>query len=355
MALNRTTSIQTRSVETFTQTSKTVIELAKAECQHETQTLQTQTSFVCITERTVQYTSVQYSDNGMKSIEDEANKDSENQNGQFNLCLDQSLEDYSSKCPDESKCSDLESKTAFEGSDSSSNEEILRIIHGDSRSAIKKESIKVDTNYLTQKSSDSDSVFDEDSLVEYHHNPRHTSLNTSSASSSASLSEVSKSIDKDVQELYNRLSESMDLPPSDRSVELDKKKFCTLTPLSEESLTKKTSTVEVTPSIEPATKSDKDVLFQNDSGIKVKVFSQDKTATHEPFKLPPIHRNLSCPNSPHLSMLFSSSSQPQPLCKAETVPCMFEAQVVDVGRWTNNELASGESARINWKNGKRRA
>lgn len=343
VALNLTTSVQTRSVETFTQTSKTIIELAKTDCLHDTNTLETQTSFVCITERTVQYTSVQYSDHDMKCVQGARSSDLEDvdHNGQLSLCLDHSLEDCSSKGP-ESKGSDG-SKTAFE-SDSSSNDEIVRIIQGEclEDAAYTEPNI---TN-LSPKSSGSD--FDDDSLAEFSYKPRQTSLNNSVASSSSSLSELSKSVDQDVRELYSKLSGSMEVPPSDRSAEVEKKKFGMLTPLSEESLTKKTSTANITPSVETLTKQvDNDVLFTNDCGIRVKMLQ----GSTEPFKLPPIQRNLSCRSSPHLSLLFSNSSNLQPLCKAETLPCLFAGNA-NSGRCTNTELASGESVHITGRNGK---
>lgn len=323
--------------EIFTQTSKTILELAQTELVKAT--LETQTSFISITEnKTVEYR-IGYK-NSIKNIENNVQISEETN---LNYVLTNALEDDSSRFP----VSDSETiKSDDDISEISSDDRIIKIIDKESKENVSDENDEAQYENTSdfEESNDSDL---EDSLME----PRHLRIETDNSSDT---SEVPQSVDGDVKELYNKLAESIDLQ-MDKPYEPDKR-FNTLTPLTEESTVKiDNSLVDITPNSKNIAKSisdsENDVLFTNNAGVKVKMFPTD--LNKDSFKLPPI-QNRSCPNSPHLNLLFSLHT-PQRLNNSDMLPCLYEENMVrELDRWEigTKDLASGESARISGRSGK---
>lgn len=327
--------------EIFTQTSKTIFELARSE-EGNKENIETQTSFISITEnKTVEYR-IEFK-NSIRNFNDDTHVSEINSN----YVLSNAVENESSRFP----VSDSDTiKSDDNTSEISSDDRIINIIDEES-----KENVLSDENQEEQyenrrdleESSDSD--IEEDSLME----PQQRIITIDNNDSDTS--EVPQSVDNDVEELYNKLSESIDLQ-IDRSYEPDRR-FNTLTPLTEESTIKRDSLLDITPSGHNIVKSivtedsEHDVLFTNNAGVKVKMLPCD----NDTFKLPPIQiQNRSCPNSPHLNFLFSLQTGNK-MSKAGTLPCLYEdhtGRVLDRWEVGNKCLASGESALISGRNGK---
>lgn len=338
-----TSSIQKCSIvaqETYTQTSKTIIELAETEGalirSKENKTLETQTSFLSITEnKTIEYRIEVSSSQNITNTEIPSNK-IDKKPAYYNIICNEaftnSIDDASSKFPISLTDTEFEITEDNRSESSSLNDQIIKLIKDDSKETVLNEENFENTS--DDDDSEPNTDMEEDSLIANGHR---------------------KSPNSDVLELHEKLFENTDLAVTNRFGGPDLLRFGTLTPLTEESAAKKDSLMDITPvdnmmdSIAP----EKDeTVFTSNAGMKVKLLKDDELKNEkDTFKLPPI-QNQSCPTSPHLNSLFSVN-KPK-LNKAGTLPCLYERQRDNMlDRWEigSKNLASGESPMISGRSG----
>ncbi|XP_075976504.1 uncharacterized protein LOC142976820 [Anticarsia gemmatalis] len=327
--------------EIYTQTSKTIIELAESEGVRikpivENNSLETQTSFISITEnKTYEYRIAVSAGKNPVSISETVFDYRALGSSSMNQLLTNSLEDCSSK---------MRTEPDYDKSDGtmspSTSEKIINIIDDESKENILcEEENEYESSSDFEQSADTTDV-EEDSLTEpVRQRPNKDNNNDEDC-------DTPKSVDRDVAELYTKLCQSVDFH-THRSFDQDKRRFGQLTPLTEESVARKDSLVDITPSIvESPDDEDKDVLFTNKAGIKVKLFPEEREV--EALKLPPIQTNQPC--GPNLNHLFTINSNKQQL-RAGTLPCVFEDRrdenkILDRWEISAKELASGEGTLI---------
>ncbi|CAG9787445.1 unnamed protein product [Diatraea saccharalis] len=331
--------------EIFTQTSKTIIELAEKEGLKKTiesRTLQTQTSLLSIAEnKKIEYriqvsgaqtTFVRYDD-----LYAEGNDPFHVAcNGVHNY-NEMPLDDESSK-----RLHDRKSECSFD------DNVAINIANESNGDGENKEETSYENNSLFDQTSKSDTDIEEDSLMcnEYNDNRNYK------ADSTSDTSEVPKSVDDDIENLYKKLSEKNNFYlNAERSCEPITSRFNTLTTLTEEPL-KNENVLDITPlgdGIVDTKEDDKYVLFVIDSGIKVKVLpDNENTKVKEDkdiFKLPPLKSNQSCPTSPHFNFKYSVNQQAgnkNSFLEGEQKNCPLD------DRWeiANKDLAAGESPLI---------
>lgn len=342
--------------EIFTQTSKTIIELAEIDGAVrrpvEGNTLDTQTSFISITEnRTIEYR-LEVSESTQNFTKNERiGYCRENTNEiSCHQIFPNSIDDGSSKF----MISDTENDKFECTSDNSSttNAKTTSSMKADSKDNI----LLCEDQNEYENISDFDQSADitdieEDSLME----PKLKAKKTENQSDGT---RTPLSVDDDVAELYSKLSESIECRVYTPS-EHERKRFGYLTPLTEESLARKVSTADVvvdTPVIDTSQKeeTDKDVLFTNNAGIKIKVFPQlDNNHETEFFKLPPIQSTAN--NGPdNLNFLFNITHNKLGT-KASNLPWVYEVRKernLDGWEMGGKNLAAGESALISGRSGK---
>ncbi|XP_072929399.1 uncharacterized protein [Epargyreus clarus] len=300
------------SNEICTQTSKTIFELVAKETDlhvtRDSRTLQTQTSFLSVTEnKTIEYKievkSAQESSTRHESLDEcseECQQESENTISQEHDSQNPNIsqEDSSTKYPESETQNEI---TEDASSESTFSDRVIQFIDAESHENIPTRDI--DKNSCDLESSKFDSDIEEDSLMLNESQQD----NTNKIVDSISDTSVPKSVDNDVEELYNKMSESVDLFSPEMPVESNLRRFGTLTPLTEETMPKKDSIIDVTPSMKtfakPVENDTKNSPLVNNSGMRPSV-SADSNMNNDKFKLPPIH-NKSCPNSPNLNFLFA--------------------------------------------------
>ncbi|KAI5634252.1 hypothetical protein NE865_13053 [Phthorimaea operculella] len=339
--------------ETYTQTSKTLLEILEAEGGvrkvMDTNTLETQTSVVCITEnKTVEYTIelsntfgqrneafVELNENvfenrshlrpvsGRYSSEPSPPQKPKHTNLTCKRFL-HALEDDSLKCKsNESENETFITEDMFKNENEStgedSDDEVIRIIDDDSISDF------VDEQTIRRVNSDS-----EDSEP----------FETEDIEQDSLMEEKLNSNNEDVKELHEKISQNDELCMGEGFMDPELWRLGTLTPLTEEA-SKKASLQDVTVGDANKDHEKKEKKSFRSTGIEVNILNNDDIAK-SPFKLPPI-QNQSCPNSPHLNMLFEKAK----LIKAGTLPSLYEKQSRQ-DRWemANKNLASGEGALI---------
>lgn len=330
--------------EIFTQTSKTIIELAESEGAvrkpNNSKSLETQTSFISITEnKTVEYR-IEVSGENQHARPNGVVTDSGDNHcqGITRNLFPNSLENNSSKC--------LTSETENEKTDecvspNSSTEKMISIINDESKENLLSEDQNEYENTSEFEQSPDTTDMEEDSLMESK-KARNKSENQGN--------ETPKSVDKEVAELYSKLYESMDFQmhfPCDN----EKRRFGHLTPLTEESVVKKDSSQDVTPNNGPSS-NDEDVLFTNNAGIKVKLFPKSES-NKEAFKLPPIQGNTVCTDTGNLNFLFTLNASKS--MRSGNLPCVVEdRRERSIDRWDmgSKDLAAGESPLISCRSGK---
>ncbi|CAH0723977.1 unnamed protein product, partial [Brenthis ino] len=319
-------SLHKCNVEIFTQTSKTIMELAQTDLQmnKHTDNLETQTSIISFTEnKTVHYT-IQVVDTKCKFNKQMKLSDQEMCNITQNTTLNnsQSLQDGSSECLDSEKACEDHSHCRH-----SSDEELIHLIEDDS-----KDNLLCNQKDIEYNSTEFNSDIEDDSLENIYQN------NNESKANDSDTSEVPNSIDNDVEELYNKLSKSPLLLSPILSSEPIVRNFGILTPLTEETAQKKDSIV-ISPSEQTLTQNmDEETLFIN-NGVRIKMFSNfENDIEDNKLKLPPII-NQSFPHNPHLNFIFSLQNQ-----KAHLNPNEKQDDK-SYDRWEicDKELASGES------------
>ncbi|XP_049871231.1 uncharacterized protein LOC126370437 [Pectinophora gossypiella] len=326
--------------EIYTQTSKTIIELAESEGTmkkpENSNTLETQTSFISITEnKTVEYrievSSAREYYTKSDIIVDANDFLRERPLQYYNVTCKQimssSMDEESSKFPK----SETENEATEEDnrSVSSTSDQVIRIINDESKETIFSENQDDEQNVINLENT---SQFDDESIP-----------GSDMDEDSLMGEDQPKAPNKDVRDLHNKLSENIDVCMPERYDEPDIRRFGTLTPLTEESNIKKDSLMDITPTLSNIvddSRISEEVLFTSNAGMKVKLLKDD--SPKESFKLPPI-QNHSCPNSPHLNSLFNKPK----LNKAGTLPSLYERPSLQ-DRWemANKDLASGESPLI---------
>ncbi|CAH0582868.1 unnamed protein product [Chrysodeixis includens] len=323
--------------ETFTQTSKTIIELAESDGAVRkpvnSKSLETQTSFISITEnKTVEYR-IELSGETKHSRPNVVVSDSGDNHCQGitrSHIYPDSLENNSSKC----LFSETENDKPDECiSQNSSIDKMIRIINDESKENLLSEDQNEYENTSDFEQSPDTTEMEEDSLME----PKKTRNK-----SEKPAEEIPKAVDQEVAELYNKLYETTDFQmhfPCDN----ERRRFGQLTPLTEESVLKKESSHDVTPN-NGANSKDDDVLFTNNAGIKVKLFPKSES-NKESFKLPPIQGNAASTDTGNLNFLFTLNKS----LKSGNLPSVLEdRREKSVDRWemTSKDLASGESPLI---------
>lgn len=345
--------------EIFTQTSKTIIELAETETSlrktRDKKTLETQTSFISISEnKTVEYR-IQVS-GAHADIKNHVENHMNNANNYCSITCNQvvnhSLDDGSSKFPISESENERTDDTKSENSNSSCNDKVIKIVTDEETKESNLSETKDESQYEDSAFEKSDTDIEEDSLMgnEYHEsNKNYKGDNTSDTS------EVPKSVDSDVEDLYKKLSEKICMN-IERSCEQDMQRFNTLSPLTEESERvepKKENILDITPdcsNISELKDDDKYLVFTNNTGIKVKALpTDDYRSDREKLKLPPIKSNQSCPTSPHLNFLFSGNTQRH---KPYSSDGLKEWGVGDRWEMGTKDLAAGESPLISGRSGK---
>lgn len=307
--INRSTSTSLHKCsvveETYTQTSKTVIELAESEglfLTGDTANLQTQTSFISITEnKTVQYR-IEVTDNinnGVKVIE-----------------LDNNNETF-----EKNQCNPRNERLNF-----------LVLDQNDNNSESCSE-----TDYSAHYSD-----IEEDSLK--------NNKDKRITENKIAIPELITPHD-DVEDLYKKVVDKLHVQ-NFCQYDFDRRNLATLTPVTEESTVK--SIIDITPN-EATITADNDpnqYIFHEDNTKKMlpkRPTEATLKKTEENFRLPPI-KNLSRPNTENFNLLFNT--QTRPLSKFGK-PCFFESpieHIFDQLKSDTNNLASGENMGIGeWK------
>lgn len=345
MTKSATTSLQRCSFlakETFTQTSKTIIELAEKEgmikAPHN-KSLQTQTSIMSIIEnKTVEYrieVSSARSTFSKSEIISNTQEDPKNINDISNEMPPNSVDESTSKFPVSVSLSEENDYNDVNRS-ASSSDQLIRLITDDSEDTIMSYACDVRDEIHApafQELSLPGSDIEEDSLRS--NSPRSGNRNGLAYC--------------DINELRERLAESENVYSNEQTFDVPdiRRLGGTLTPLTEESNVRKESSVEISPPADIIGDSNHnanvELLFTSNTGLKVKMMKNIEIKK-EPFKLPPINpKNQSCPNSPQLlNSLFNNSNN---LNKSGTLPCLYEK---NKDRWEigSKNLASGESPHI---------
>nr|XP_049692955.1 uncharacterized protein LOC126053840 [Helicoverpa armigera] len=349
--------------EIFTQTSKTIIELAESDGAVRrpigSKTLETQTSFISITEnKTVEYTiqmaSVTQNIPRNESIGDSGDNTTVNPT-ECHQIFPNSIDDGSSKFviseTENEKTDDCTSDNS-----SHSTDKVTTNIDNDADDSKENTNELADeppeyesTSDFEQSPDITDNDMEEDSLMEPKLKPSNSDNQTDSSS-------TPRSVDNDVAELYSKLSESLECHL--RTSDYENKRFGHLTPLTEESVIKKNSSSDInveTPHNNTCQSDDDGVLFTNNAGIKVKMFPKpENTKEIETLKLPPIQGNYNCSDGGNLNFLFSISNN-KLSAKNNNLPSVNDDRKErNVDRWEigSKELAAGESPLISGRSAK---
>ncbi|XP_052739955.1 uncharacterized protein LOC112047897 [Bicyclus anynana] len=348
----------------YTQTSKTIIELAQTEIvvkkSMQTKSLETQTSFQCLTEyKTVvkEYNNKnEVAHNVIKDMDDIKKlflqqhpnvndnvtliqKSGQNNNDEQSVTEENSLSVYEE--------SEIKNET-ITYSNHSSEDRIIPFIDDESKNDEDQNNIHEESECDSLKY---ESDIEEDSLMlENEH-----ADNRERGDNASDTSETKTSVDNDVHELYSKLSESPLLFSSDVTIEPCALKLGTLTPLTEETSQRK-SCLDITNSsqtlMEPYIDKNETLFVKNDEEVKI-LTNNEVIREYENFKLPPIP-NKTYPNSPHINFLFSVKTNPIPSVKTERLPNLFEDRNdIYEHRWEveAKKLGSGESPFTNGRSG----
>ncbi|CAH1635514.1 unnamed protein product [Spodoptera littoralis] len=347
--------------EIFTQTSKTIIELAESDGavrkRIDSKTLETQTSFISITEnKTFEYR-IEVTGATQNLIRNEVGDSGDNYLDVITSpqIFPNSIDDGSSKFVT-SETDNEKSDDGTSNNSSCSNDKLADVVNDDFKDNDllydeSNEDRYENTSEFEQSPNNSD--IEEDSLME----------NKAKASKHDNESDTCNtpiSVDNDVAELYTKLSETVEfhMPNPDQ----EKRRIGYLTPLTEESVVKKDSTGEIECSsshnIIDLTGDDNDVLFTNNAGIKVKIFPKSESNKEiESFKLPPIQGNHNNSDG-NLNFLFNSSKGTNKSNSSGVNDDRRDRNLNrNMDRWElgTKDLASGESPLISGRSDAERA
>ncbi|CAH3936951.1 unnamed protein product [Pieris brassicae] len=318
------------SEEIFTQTSKTIFELAQnekrlASTADGVNSLETQTSFISITEnKTVEYHIQLISDKTLFNPTQQLTNSIVYNTNFVSQALADSLEDKSSIYQE----SENEIEISKRNLTGETDDKIIKFVDDGSR-----EDIAQDENANEYENSPCDSDIEEDSLDNLY---QETDQDISESSV------IPKSVDNDIDDLYRKLSRCGEVAfYQDEKTEIPVVGI--LTPLTEETNVRKTSVTDISPSEETLTKNEdtKNISQITKSKSTVNpIFHCNENQSH--FRLPPIN-NFSCPNSP-LNFLFSNACSK--LIKTNTLPLVSDNRK-ERSRWKIDTNASGENPLIN--------
>ncbi|CAH2040162.1 unnamed protein product, partial [Iphiclides podalirius] len=319
--------------ETFTQTSKTIIELAKSEGlfvkSTGNNTLQTQTSYVSITDsKRIEY-KILSSNVVRKNSDYDWHMVDENQV----VCpiLSNCLEDKSSKLP--------ESESDEEKSESESS-----II---TRAETQNTNVYTETLNKFEASESSSTDFDDDSLMDESHDNNghrmHEALNPISDKNS-DICDTPKSIGDEVDDLYNKMSNCLGMLSAKKNAEPEFSQWTgALTPLTEESTMKKESIMDISPCLNIVTETNEKVEDMNnciqDTQIELLSVQKESCKSGDPFKLPPIQKNKSSPSTLNFLLSVNRGNQMNNASTHDSLLHTWEIR--------GNNLAAGENQFIN--------
>ncbi|XP_047504584.1 uncharacterized protein LOC125049390 [Pieris napi] len=318
------------SQEIFTQTSKTIFELAQnekrlASTAEGVNSLQTQTSFISITEnKTVEYHIQLVSDKTHFNPSQLLTNSIVYNTNFVSQAIADSLEDKSF-CQESENEIEISKKNLTGETD----DKIIKFVDDGSR-----EDLALDENTNEYENSPCDSDIAEDSLDNLY---QETDQDLSESS------EIPKSVDNDIDDLYRKLSRCGDVGfYQDEKLEQEIPIVGILTPLTEETNVRKTSVTEISPSEETLTKNEDTKYISQITKSKSTVNPMKCSENQSHFRLPPIN-NFSCPNSP-LNFLFSNACSN--LIKTNTLPLVSDNRK-ERSRWKIDTNASGENPLIN--------
>lgn len=325
------------SQEIYTQTSKTIFELAQnekviASNAEGLNSLETQTSFLSITEnKTLEY--------HIQLIGDKAlfNPHQLLTNAipcnPVNEALANSLEDRSSFYQESDNEIEI-NKTNLNGD---SEDKLIKFVDYELQDIASEDHNLIQNENTSEfETSKCDTDMEQDSLENVY--PSETDQDMSITS------EMPKSVDNDIEDLYNKFTGCDDVSfHEDENVEPEipvPVYVGILTPLTEETNVRKASITDISPSEETLTKNEdtkSQITKSKSTGNPIKC-KEDQSN----FKLPPIN-NFSCPNSP-LNFLFATASNK--LIKTNNLPLVSENRK-ERTRWNIDANASGENPLIN--------
>ncbi|XP_013167982.1 PREDICTED: uncharacterized protein LOC106117980 [Papilio xuthus] len=313
--------------ETFTQTSKTIIELAESEGvivkSVDLNTLQTQTSYISVTENK----RIEYKIHNSNMLEYKDVQCDVNNSNEIWPILSNSFEDKSSKCFEPE--SDIE-KVENDNNEMDDTENITNINE------------ELDNSYKciedVDKSISTCSDIDDDSLMEYDNNNKKEN-SFSSKDNDECFSP--KSISKEIEDLYINVSKRFEVFSDKHNVETQSQNpwARVLTPLTEESAANKESIIDMTPCLDVVAdkKKHNNVEFykQNKEHDYSTSEGDDALDTKEPFKLPPIENN----KATNLCFLLSAQHGRKKNITSDYSTVKSECN--------SNNLAAGESSIVN--------
>ncbi|XP_022113446.2 uncharacterized protein LOC110992087 [Pieris rapae] len=318
------------SEEIFTQTSKTIFEIAQnekrlASTAKGVNSLETQTSFISITEnKTVEYHIQLISDKTLYNPSQQLTNSIVYNTNFVSQALADSLEDKSSIYQE----SDTEIDISKRNLTGETDDKIIKFVDDGSR-----EDIAQDENTNEYENS-CDSDIEEDSLDNLY-------LETDQDISESSV--IPKSVDNDIDDLYRKLSRCGEVAfYQDEKVEQEIPIVGILTPLTEETNVRKTSVTDISPSEETLTKNEDTKNLSQITKSKSTVNPMKCSDNQSHFRLPPIN-NFSCPSSP-LNFLFSNACDK--FIKTNTLPLVSDNRK-ERSRWKIDTNASGENPLIN--------
>lgn len=312
--------------ETFTQTSKTIIELAESEGlvvkSQDLNTLQTQTSYISVTESK----RIEYKIHNSNMIEYKDVQCDMNNSDDIWPLLSNSFEDNSSKCL-KPECSIEKVECDVEMEDTETKTDINEGLDN-----------SYQCNEDVDKSISTSSDIDDDSLMEYDSN-RVTENSVISKDNDECISP--KSISKEIEDLYINVSKRFDVFSDKHNVETQSKGpwARVLTPLTEESTANKESIIDMTPCLDVVPENRKkhtNVEFNAQStDLDLSSEADAVLDTNEPFKLPPIENN----KATNLCFLLSAHHGRKKNIKPDYSTMKSDCK--------SNNLAAGESSLAN--------
>ncbi|KAF9820695.1 hypothetical protein SFRURICE_006717 [Spodoptera frugiperda] len=344
--------------EIFTQTSKTIIELAESDGairKIDSKTLETQTSFISITEnKTFEYR-IEVSGAAQNLIRNDVGDSGDNY---LDVVAPQqifpnSIDDGSSKFVT-SETDNEKSDDGTSNNSSCSNDKLADIVNDDFKdNDLLYDESNEDRYEITSEFEQSPNISDmeEDSLMEI-------KAKDSKVDNESDTCNTPISVDNDVAELYTKLSETVEFYMPNQ--EQEKRRIIGyLTPLTEESIVKKDSTGEMECSssnnIIDLTADDNDVLFTNNAGIKVKLFPKSESNKEiESFKLPPIQGNHNNSDG-NLNFLFNGKGSNKNSSPGDDRRDRNLNRNMDRWEIGTKDLASGESPLISGRSDAERA
>ncbi|GBP21550.1 hypothetical protein EVAR_9733_1 [Eumeta japonica] len=282
--------------EIFTQTSRTIIEIAEVEGLMQVSDVKTQTSFITITEnKTVQY-----------KVEDTLNR--------FNAA-DPAI-DFAAN--------DGENVSIVSKYEGDGLKQCLDRASPAGRSALTDEGVKgTDETETDDVSSASECDIEEDSLMSDSDKAEgKASVNDDAGEANGDDTDKTRSEDGEMGELYAKLIGTIDVHLAPERHNLELSNLSTMTPLTEES---KHSLINITPRKLAPTPRETRLLDDLNEKIKSKRKREDERSGGS-FELPHVHRRGAHCGSPRLSILFSVDPRGRDFDETEALPQLIRTR-----------------------------